>query len=69
MPADDSTIRPFKVGFPFPDVTDLRLPRNRDQVAGARDVSDDSQACRSDHAGPRGLLGRRIRLAPAARRG
>ena len=43
MPADDSTIRPFKVGFPEAGLTDLRRRVTATRWPERETVSDDSQ--------------------------
>ena len=43
MPADDSTIRPFKVGFPEAELTDLRRRVTATRWPERETVSDDSQ--------------------------
>ena len=43
MPADDSTIRPFTVGFPEAELTDLRLRVTATRWPERETVSDDSQ--------------------------
>jgi pimeloyl-ACP methyl ester carboxylesterase len=43
MPAEDSTIRPFKVGFPETELTDLRNRVNATRWPEVETVTDDSQ--------------------------
>jgi Epoxide hydrolase N terminus/FCD domain len=46
MPADDNTIRPFKVGFPEGDLADLRRRINATRWPERETVTDDSQGVR-----------------------
>jgi pimeloyl-ACP methyl ester carboxylesterase len=43
MPAQDNTIRPFQVGFPEAELTDLRRRVNATRWPGRETVTDDSQ--------------------------
>jgi hypothetical protein len=43
MPAEDSTIRPFKVGFPEAELTDLRRRITATRWPERETVTDDSQ--------------------------
>jgi hypothetical protein len=43
MPAEDNTIRPFKVGFPEAELTDLRSRVNATRWPEVETVTDDSQ--------------------------
>ena len=67
--AHKTAIRPFQVGFPEAELTDLRRRVKRDQVARARDGHRrlTGRAARDD-AGPRALLGRPITTGASARR-
>jgi Epoxide hydrolase N terminus len=47
MPAEDSTIRPFKVGFPDTELTDLRRRITATRWPERETVTDDSQGVRS----------------------
>ena len=46
MPAEDSTIRPFKIGFPEADLTDLRRRVNATRWPERETVTDDTQGVR-----------------------
>jgi len=46
MPADDKTIRPFEVGFPEAELTDLRRRANATRWPERETVTDDSQGVR-----------------------
>ena len=46
MPAEDDTIRPFKVGFPEAELTDLRRRVNATRWPELETVTDDSQGAR-----------------------
>jgi pimeloyl-ACP methyl ester carboxylesterase len=46
MPAEDDTIRPFKIGFPEADVTDLRRRLNATRWPERETVTDDTQGVR-----------------------
>ena len=46
MPADDDTIRPFKVGFPEEEVTELRRRVNATRWPDGETVTDDTQGVR-----------------------
>jgi hypothetical protein len=43
MPAQDNTIRPFHVGFPEAELTELRRPMNATRWPERETVTDDSQ--------------------------
>jgi len=43
MPAEDSTIRPFQVGFPEAELTELRRRVNATRWPERETVTDDSQ--------------------------
>ena len=61
---DTAAIRPFQVGFPEAELTELRRRVQRDQVARTRDSHRRlaGRAARDD-AGAHALLGDRPRLA------
>jgi len=46
MPAEDNTIRPFQVGFPEADLTELRRRINATRWPDRETVTDDSQGVR-----------------------
>src|SRR5215471_6359372 len=46
MPAEDNTIRPFQVGFPEADLTELRRRVNATRWPERETVTDDSQGVR-----------------------
>jgi hypothetical protein len=46
MPAQDNTIRPFQVGFPEAELTDLRRRVNATRWPERETVTDDSQGVR-----------------------
>ena len=66
----DAAIRPFHIEFPQEAVDDLRRRISATRWPEQETVSDDSQGvqARAD-AGPRPLLGERLRLAARARQG
>ena len=46
MPAEDNAIRPFKIGFPEADLTDLRRRINATRWPERETVTDDTQGVR-----------------------
>ena len=62
--AGDTTIRPFKVEIPEAELEDLRARLRATRFPERETVEDDSQGVPlAAHAGPRSLLGDRVRLA------
>ena len=45
MPAHDTTIRPFRVGFPETELTELRRRVGATRWPERETVTDDSQGC------------------------
>ena len=46
MPSEDSTVRPFKIGFPEADLTDLRRRVNATRWPERETVANDTQGVR-----------------------
>jgi hypothetical protein len=64
MPAEDTTIRPFRVGIPEEELTELRRRVNATRWPERETVPDGFPRCAArDDAGPRAVLGERLRLA------
>ena len=62
MPADDSTIREFEVGFSDAELAELRRRIKATRWPEKETVDDDSQGVRSGRPGTLPVLGRRLRL-------
>ena len=63
MPAQGNTIRPFQVGFPEAELTELRRRVNATRWPERETVTDDSQGVRLTMMQDLALLGDRLRLA------
>ena len=69
MPVQDDTIRPFQVGFPEAELTDLRRRVNATRWPERETVTDDSQGVRLAMMQELARTGGRTTTGARARRG